>query len=386
MKPAKVPAVPSLTVVAETNKNRLYRNKAFPFVRHGTVYGFALKEDLVKPKILREESAIFALLALECNLTYGLTGGKHGHLFYFHPAFGVSHVSDIGTGPVSGGALVAIGNEEILGGWFGPTGGGLFRHHIGVEAAQGLEQFLGEITPVEFLPALGKGEGVSALVCNRASRTVYGLTSPGNNLFSLAVDDRKAKPKMLAKIEGASPVLALLPDGRLLGAYAEGRLWAYDPRQVQLQALPVQAPCQSGKRYVANVASLLVCANGLVYGGTGVDGYLFRFDPVAGDLVNLGKPSRQSYIRALAEGHDGLIYGIVDEPKGMAHLFTYNPAGGGFADLGILGTTIPEYWFAHSIGTMSVGPFGEIFLGETDDISHLFIYYPPIPRAVKSNG
>ena len=29
---------------------------------------------------------------------------------------------------------------------------------------------------------------------------------------------------------------------------------------------------------------------------------------------------------------------------------------------------------------MSVGPSGEIIIGETDNISHLFIYYPPIPR------
>ncbi|MFH1968860.1 MAG: hypothetical protein ABIJ53_00920, partial [Verrucomicrobiota bacterium] len=280
----------------------------------------------------------------------------------------MSHVAELGQGPVAGGALVDLGNEEILGGWHGKDGGGLFRHNIRLEATQGMEQFLGEISPVEFLPAPQKGEGVSTLIFNRSHRTVYGLTAPGNFLFSLAVDNKKAQPQMLAKIEGASPVLALLQDGRLLGTYAEGRFWEYEPFQAKLQVLNVHAPCQSGKRYVAGVASLLVSSDDTVYGGTAVDGYLFRYDPVSGNLVNLGKPNRQSYIRALVEGHDGLIYGIVDEPKGMAHLFNYDPAGQGFCDLGIIGTTIPEYWFAHSIGTMSVGPFGEIFLGETDAI------------------
>jgi hypothetical protein len=120
-----------------------------------------------------------------------------------------------------------------------------------------------------------------------------------------------------------------------------------------------------------------------VYGGTGVDGYLFRYDPASGAIINLGKPNRQSCIRALAEGHDGLIYGIVEEPKGMAHLFSFDSQGRGFSDLGVIGTNTPESWFAHSIGSMSVGPFGEICLGETDSISHLFIYYPPVVRPKK---
>ena len=64
----------------------------------------------------------------------------------------------------------------------------------------------------------------------------------------------------------------------------------------------------------------------------------------------------------------------------MAHLFAFDPQQRGFTDLGILGASFPDHWIAHSLGSTSVGPFGEIFIGETDNISHLFIYYPPIPR------
>ena len=63
----------------------------------------------------------------------------------------------------------------------------------------------------------------------------------------------------------------------------------------------------------------------------------------------------------------------------MAHLFRYSGADG-FTDLGLVGSAFPEYWMAHSLSTMSLGPNGELFLGESDDISHLFIYYPPVPK------
>ena len=46
------------------------------------------------------------------------------------------------------------------------------------------------------------------------------------------------------------------------------------------------------------------------YQGTEVMG----LDIATGKVVNHGKPTRQSNIRALAEGHDGLIYGVVEEP------------------------------------------------------------------------
>lgn len=95
-------------------------------------------------------------------------------------------------------------------------------------------------------------------------------------------------------------------------------------------------------------------------------------------------PARQSNVRALAEGRDGLIYGVVEEPKGMAHLFVFDPAERGFTDLGIVASSFPEYWIAHSIGALSVGPFGEVYLGETDRLGHPFIYHPPIPSREKA--
>jgi hypothetical protein len=378
-----VPEIPTLAAVAMDNHAQMYRHKAFPQVRQGTLYGFALAEALVQPAIGPGESAILALAALDSGLAYGISGGDRGHAFYFHPAYGVTHLGLVGTGPVCAAAVVDVGGDEIVGGWREATGGGLFRHTCAVEAGQGLEQFRGAVTPLLPLAPLPAGEGVVALVGDRGAQAVFGLTQPGGLLFRL--DAGQSEIRALGRIEAAAPVMVLLPGGRLLGAFAEGQLWQFDLETGALRALPAQAPCQMGKRYVAGVQTLLLSRSGRVYGGTSTDGYLFSYDPTndaAGEnaLTNLGKPVRQSNIRALAEGHDGRIFGIAEEPGGLAHLFVFDPVQRGFDDLGMVGAAFPDHWLAHSVGCLSVGPYGEIFLGESDRISHIFIYYPPVAK------
>jgi len=358
--------------------SQLYRGKAFPFVRAGSVYAFSLREHLAEPAIPPGESAICALAAIDSGLTYGISCGARGHFFYFHPAFGIVHIGLLGEGPVEGGALVDVGGNRLVGGWHGNGSGGLFRHNTDGEAGQGLEQFRGRVTAVEPIDVPVPGDGVVALTCETGADTVYGLTAPSGTLFAL--DHDAGRTRILARIEAATPTLVALPSGNILGAYAEGQLWEYRVPESRLLSLDAHAPCQMGKRYVVGVQSLVLSSSGIVYGGTSTDGFLFTYDPGTGEVVNVGKPNRQSNICALAEGHDGTVYGVVEEPEGMAHLFAFDPQQRGFTDLGVLGASFPDHWIAHSLGSMSVGPFGEVFIGETDNISHLFIYYPPIPR------
>lgn len=379
VKPEPEPAVPQLAAPEASENSRLYRSKAFPFVSEGSVYCFPLREHLVEPTILRGESAIGALLALEAGNVYGLTCGARSHLFYFHSGFGVADVGLVSEQPVQGGALLNMGNNTILGGWWGEAGGGLFRHDASVELGQGMEQFRGAKSAIEPLALPKDVGGIVALVGPDEEGFAYGLTTPEGSL--LRIECASGKIEVIARVAGAAPVLVMLPGGGLLGAFAEGRLWEWSPWLInQPTALDAFAPCQQGKRYVAGVQSLILADNGLVYGGTSTDGYLFSYDGGTGELTNLGKPNRQSNIRALAQGHDGRLFGLVEEPEGMAHLFSFDPATRSFTDLGLLGSAFPEYWIAHSLGAMAVGPNGELFIGETDDISHLFIYYPRIAK------
>ncbi|MEI6503877.1 MAG: hypothetical protein WCP21_22930, partial [Armatimonadota bacterium] len=57
----------------------------------------------------------------------------------------------------------------------------------------------------------------------------------------------------------------------------------------------------------------------------------------------------------------------------------WDRASHSFTDLGVLNAAFPESWIAHSLGSMCVGRNGELFIGETESLSHLFLYYPPIP-------
>lgn len=371
------PPVPELTAPSTTEHAALYRTKAFPFVSEGAMYCFGLREYLVEPSIPRGESAISALLALDAGIVFGVTSGARAHLFYFHPGFGVAHVGPLGETACEGGALLDLGGNRVLGGWWGPEGGGMFQHDATSETGQGMEQFRGGKAAINPIALPGKGQGIAALAGPTREGVAYGITKPGDAL--VAVDGSTWKVKVVAKIEGAAPVLVLLPDGRLIGAFAEGQLWEYSPESAGLAALDAHAPCQKGKRYVAGVQSLILGDDGLVYGGASTDGFMFTWDPGSGVVVNHGKPNRQSNIRALAQGRGGMIYGIVQEPEGMAHLFRFDPQAG-FVDLGVVASSFPEHWTAHCLGSLAVGPGGELYIGETDAISHLFIHYPPIPK------
>lgn len=373
------PPLAELTAPQASEHSRLYRTKAFPFVSEGSVYCFPLREYLVEPTILRGESAIHSLVALPAGNVYGLTCGQLSHLFYFHSGFGVADVGIVSEQPAQGGALLDVGNNMLLGGWWGEGVGGLFRHDATGELGQGMEQFRGAKTALEPLTLPDGVTGITALAGPNEDGAAYALTQPDGII--LKIDAASGETEGIAKVGGAAHVLAMRPGGNLLGAYAEGRLFECDFNYVNpLRALDAYAPCQKGKRYVAGVQSLITTSDGSVYGGTSVDGYLFRYDSYAGEITNLGKPNRQSHIRALAEGHDGRIYGVVEEPGGMAHLFAYDLTARTFTDLGLLGSAFPEYWIAHSLGCLATGPNGELFIGETDDISHLFIYYPPVRR------
>ena len=165
-----------------------------------------------------------------------------------------------------------------------------------------------------------------------------------------------------------------------LGACEQGQLWQYRPGGKRIEKLDAWAPCEKGKRYFAGVGSLVLSEGGTVYGGTTTDGFFFSYDPDLEQMKNLGKPHRQSFIKSLIEGYDGLIYGVVEEPQGMAHLFCFDPDDRTFEDLGIPYTFIPIQWSPNSIGPMCVGHNGEIFLGESDTLSHLFVYYPRLVK------
>ena len=62
----------------------------------------------------------------------------------------------------------------------------------------------------------------------------------------------------------------------------------------------------------------------------------------------------------------------------MARMFSYDPATGAFQILGFVDVNRRPYytWQAYVIGAMVAGLDGTIYLGESERISKLYLFYP----------
>ena len=117
-----------------------------------------------------------------------------------------------------------------------------------------------------------------------------------------------------------------------------------------------------------------------------IDGVIFVFDPEQMTIRSLGKVVAEPRCRAITVGLDGRVYGVVGEAGGMGHLFCYDPLAQELRDLGIPFATSERSWHGYEFDAACTGPNGEIYLGESDRISHLFIYFPPIRPQGQDGG
>jgi hypothetical protein len=87
-------------------------------------------------------------------------------------------------------------------------------------------------------------------------------------------------------------------------------------------------------------------------------------------------------IKGLAFGFDGKLYGVGGATPGNAHLFSYNPAGRSFIDLGNPRFLMKEpgieqgiFWRGFQIGTVAASEDHRfIVLGEEESLSQLMVF------------
>jgi outer membrane protein assembly factor BamB len=264
------------------------------------------------------------------------------------------------------------------------------------------------------LGTVSEGEGVYTMTSNDAKSILYGVTTPSCLLFSytLATGKIKVLGDIMATIKeylGAAkdeatgklvvtsvgemkgkgweqsiggspwrkryfPPRAIICDnqGNVWGSRDQGLFFKYDVRQEKLIDTPVEMPLMIGTEDAIiteiSVDSLIKDGNGMIYGGTYSDGYLFRLNPQSGEVVCFGKPIREQRIRALALGKDGMIYGVGGEDDAVSKLFRYNPKTGDLRELGVIHE---RGWTVYKIDTMVIGADGVLYLGESSRISHL---------------
>ena len=359
------------------------------YLQEGHVQCRVLGRRGVSRPIAAEECAITSLVALPDGRVFGATSGRRAHLFLYSTHPGVDWVQDLG---VLGEetrvrhALAVGGDGTVYAGTRPKHGAGSILAHDPQRTSVAL--YGRQVHRTESRVVLPDGDGVACLAGNGRSDVLAGLAEPSGRLFTFA--PATAELRMGPAVsEGSirSEVIVMAADGAVYGAARGARLFRYDVRRNEVEYPGARVPALAGRAMYDTLRSAVVDdAAGVLYGGT-ADGVLFMY-PLGGDrTLCLGKPCARAGIPCLSLGSDGVLYGVGGCAGGMAHLFRYDPTSGDLRDLGVPLAACERFWHGYEFDCACTGRSGEIYLGESDRVSHLFIYYPPIrPATTRAAG
>ncbi len=215
--------------------------------------------------------------------------------------------------------------------------------------------------------------GIETIIASSIENKLYGLTG-ASELFALEIASRQVE--IISKIDSDelfSPVLTVDSTGCIYGAARWGKIFCFDPASKEYNESITTAPCIRGREMYNRISALIYDHDSnVIYGGTDADGILFKLNLKTGEMISLGKPFNQPGIRCLVIGNDNCLYGIAGDK--CCHLFRYNPQSGDLSDLGMFHVNSPRPWHGYEFDAASMGDGGQIYFGENDRISHLFIY------------
>ncbi|CAL1518515.1 hypothetical protein [Chitinophaga sp. MM2321] len=242
------------------------------------------------------------------------------------------------------------------------------------------------------------GEGVFALCGNDHTGMLYGITYPSGIFFSY--DLKAGKTKTYNNTVPTKEALETLTNefhkkpedflcsslivdakGMVYGSQPINKVFCFNPADESFRVLS-DLPEVWGRHVLGRVESWTKSADGMLYGGNAGDGQLFSLDPATGKVKNLGKPIMMNRLRGLSFAADGKLYGIAGAAPGYAHLFSYDPAGVGYTDMGnpqfILKAPGIEQgieWRGFQLGTITTSEDGKyVVMGEDEALSQLLVF------------
>jgi len=352
------------------------------YVREGRIVMRHLGwKGVVKP-IPPGESAVTSLEVDPTGRIVGATSGARSHLFIYDPD--VDRVVDLCTfdeGSVAKNSVVVCRDGTVLAATRKQAGGRGPGKLVSFRTDYQETLTWQPSRPVlESLDLPKRDEGVACLTYDEARNTVYGITSTTGTFFTMDVETRSSK--LIGPVDELgefSDCLVVGCDGLVYGGKRWGGLFEFDPSKGTIRQLDLAIPSLAGRQLYNKVDALaLDRSSGKIYGGGTADGVLFSFDPVTRQVISLGKPTSQPRTRAIAVERDRRVYGISGRAGGVAHLFRYDPTSGDLRDLGIPLAHSDQEWHGYEFDCMTIGSSGEIYMGESDRIGHLFIYYPAV--------
>ncbi len=353
-----------------------------PYVTCGRVFNRALrlKQALSEP-IPAGECAITSLCCGSDGRIYGATSGRQSHLFLYDPAPEEDSVYDLGVlpGATSVDRALVSGAGCLYGAISdGPEKGRLFRYTLrkGYVKETVRTLLFGEIS---YLPCPLLGESIVSLVLDSKRLLLYGLGRKSGLLFCYSVSEEKLITSVnLDKHGRFSEALVLDQHGNIYGCAGPDFFFKSGPGYLSLETLNYRLPTVAGRSlYNRLQAAVYHEKEGLIYGAGSADGILFAFSPDSGRGYTIGKPTAAAGCPVLLSGKDNCLYGLNGSREGMAHLFRYELTTRSLDDLGILYASSEIPWHGYEFASGCVGTNGELYLGETDRISHLFLYFPP---------
>lgn len=373
-----------------------YEKSAFVTEGHFEVRALGAKE-FVRP-IPANECATTALLCHSSGHVYGATSGEKSHLFYYNPAPDADAVADVGVvwdGESEITAIKELPNGEVIGVVNIANGEvKLFIYRsCGVLlsamdfAGMGVREIFD--LPAEdqlFFSTIDPCHSAGTIECLALELPEQmGDLAVGVNEEIFMIGKKTGKIYLLNQERNALKSIGQLdPNGNFstrFGVYQE-RIFAcglygqiYEVSDEGLRKCACKAACIKGLELYNRITAW--CAYGeFLYGGT-EDGLMFAFHPETETVITLGKPTANTRVCGMA-ATGGKVYAIVGTEDDCAHLSVYEPETRNLRDLGCPLARSERPWNGYVFGSMCKGNNGQLFLGECDRISQLFMYFPKI--------
>lgn len=363
---------------------------ALPFVRRGHVAMHELGwagEDRVIPA---GETAIASLAWYGGDALYGVTKGLRAHFFCYRPynqnRFTENHevhpwdLGRLGDAAVVDAAVFADVARKRL--WIVTTDGAtlaLWEYAAGSELPRyrGVYHSLPHWPPVQWetesfrrLASLDASRiSVASLSYDAGQGRLLGVDSAGG-MVSLGSDG--ALVPLRAPDGFCQAALASVGADRWVGAREDG---SWTRLRITAAAIEETVLCPAGTfkpvKLAASEAGIVAAAD--------CDGGMFILDPAdATRSLRLSLP-RPWPVRAMAWHPANVVHGFQGEDDGIGEAFRVDPRAARVDTIGILQVSSqPRYWMCHRADAIATGARGEVYFGESDRLSHLFVFYPEV--------
>jgi len=369
-------------------RRRLWRQKRAAFVAEGAFICRRLRYNSQYRDIPDGSSAITSLAAGPTGAVFGATSGETVHVFAYNPTPPFDAVATLAV--LEGEtdcrrSLVAVGEGAVICGTRatgdrpeGWPGGALYQISGFPFFADAVQEWPRGFGEVEKLGVPVEGEGIAALAFDALRNRVYGLSDKTGVFFVHDVASRRTEQRgSVDPLWHYSENLMIAPDGLVLTTGPGSTLVRYDPETDRLETLDAAVPHFPGRGLYARIDSWTwEPVRGLFYVGDQADGLLYTVDPRTLEARLLGKPTDRVRVRALAAAADGRVFGMAGQPGDMAQMFVYEPDTAQLRNLGIPLAAVEERRYGYEFDAAAAGPQGQLYFGESERSSRLFVYFP----------